>query len=258
MKPMTFAPRLRQAGFTLIEMMVALTISLIVMLGFSVIFVGVKQAFNSQDKLAQLQDNERLALTLLTAAVQQAGYFPNPTTLDSTQIVNTTSTTYGSMAAGQAVTGMSASGGLESLSTAFAASANDGLMTCLGHTITAADIAAAPSAANGSVGVRNIFYVDASSNTLRCVALINGGASTSYGGSGDATTGLPLITNVTSMSVAYGVDTGTGSVSGYLPAASMTSANWSQVKAVRVTLNFINPNNSASTIAWTQTMNLMK
>ena len=256
MKTRPCTSKRRQAGFTLIELMVALTIGLVVMLGLAVIFVSVKQAFTSQDKLAQLQDNERLALSLLTAAVQQAGYFPSPATLNNTQIPATSSTAYGDMAASQAI--MGTSGALESLSTAFAASANDGLLTCLGHAITAADIAAVPSATNGSVGVRNTFYVDASTKTLRCVVLVNGGISTSYGGSGDATAGLPLITNVASMSVAYGIDSGTGSVSGYLPAASVTTASWPLVRAVRVTLNFVNPNNSASTIAWTQTINVMK
>ena len=240
------APKARQAGFTLVEMMVALAISMIVLLGFAVTFVNIKQTFISQDKITQLQDNERLAMTILTASAQQAGYFPNPATLDSTQIIATSPATYGSMLQSQAIVGTS---GPESLSMAFAASANDGLITCQGHTITAADIAAAPSTANGSVSVRNIFYVDTTTNTLNCITLINGGTSATYGGG----TAQPLITNVSSMSVLYGV--GGSSVTGYWPAG--TVPDWTTVKSLRVTLNFVNPNNAATPIPWVQTINLL-
>lgn len=244
------APRARQSGFTIVEMMVALAISLIVIMGFTMTFVSMKQSFLSQDKTAQLQDNERLAMSILTASAQQAGYFPSPATLDSTQIAATASTAYGDMTAGQALVGKT-SGGADSLSMAFAASANDGLITCQGHTISAADIAAAPSTANGSVGVRNIFYVDSASKTLSCITMINGGTDSTYGGG----TAQPLVTNVASMSVSYGVDSGSGSVSGYWPASGVSS--WSNVKTVRVTLNFVNPYDATATIPWVQTINLL-
>jgi type IV pilus assembly protein PilW len=246
------APATRQSGFTIVEMMVAVTISLVVILGFTLTFVSMKNSFLSQDKSSQLQDNERLAMSILTASGQQAGYFPSPATLDSTQIIATTSTTYGAMAAGQAVTGTTASGTTpESVSMAFATSANDGLITCQGHTITAADITNAPSTANGSVGVRNTFYVDTAAKTLNCIVQVNNGTSSTYGGG----TAQPLVTNVASMSVAYGVDSGSGSVSGYWPASSVTT--WSSVKSVRITLNFVNPYDSTSTIPWVQTINLL-
>jgi len=246
------APPTRQSGFTIVEMMVAVTISLVVILGFTLTFVSMKNSFLSQDKSSQLQDNERLAMSILTASGQQAGYFPSPATLDSSQITATTDSTYGNMSAGQAVVGTSGSSGAsDSVSMAFAASANDGLITCQGHTIVATDIAAAPSTANGSVGVRNTFYVDPTAKTLNCVASINGGTNSSYGGG----TAQPLVTNVASMSVAYGVDSGSGSVSGYWPASSVTT--WSSVKSVRITLNFVNPYDSTSTIPWVQTINLL-
>jgi type IV pilus assembly protein PilW len=249
-----FASKTRQSGFTIVEMMVALAISMIVMLGFAVTFVNIKQTFVSQDKMSQLQDNERLAMAILTASAQQAGYFPNAATLDKTQIIQTSSATYGTMVAGQSVVGMAASGTTvpEYLSMAFAASANDGLITCQGHTISAADIAAAPSTANGSVSVRNIFYVDPTANTLSCITLINGGTGSGYGGG----TAQPLVTNVKTMSVQYGVVNASGSVGGYFP-MSNPPTDWTTVKSVRVTLNFLNPYDATATIPWVQTINLM-
>jgi prepilin-type N-terminal cleavage/methylation domain-containing protein len=44
------APKARQSGFTIVEMMVALAISLIVIMGFTMTFVSMKQSFLSQDK----------------------------------------------------------------------------------------------------------------------------------------------------------------------------------------------------------------
>lgn len=246
------APIARQSGFTIIEMMVAVAISMVVLLGFTMTFVSMKQSFLSQDKSSQLQDNERLAMSILTAAGQEAGYYPKPASLDSTQITATTSTTYNGMSAGQAVTGTSASGTTpESVSLAFAASANDSLITCQGHTISAADITAAPATANGSVGVRNTFYVDSTNKTLNCIVQVNNGTDSTYGGG----TTQPLVTNVASMSVAYGVDAGSGSVSGYWPASGVSS--WSTVKSVRITLNFVNPYDATATIPWVQTINLL-
>jgi type IV pilus assembly protein PilW len=248
----SMAPIARQSGFTIVEMMVAVAISLVVILGFTMTFVSIKQSFISQDKTAQLQDNERLAMAILTGAGQQAGYYPSPATLDSNQIIASTSTTYGGMAAGQAVMGTSAGGTTpESVSMAFATSANDGLITCQGHTIVAADITAAPSTANNSVGVRDTFYVDTTAKTLNCIVQVNNGTDSSYGGG----TTQPLVTNVASMSVVYGIDGGSGSVSGYYPASGVTS--WTSVKSVRITLNFVNPYDATQTIPWTQTINIL-
>lgn len=242
--------RARQAGFTLVEMMVALAISMVVLLGFSVMFVNIKRTFISQDQSSQLQDNERLAMTVLTAASQEAGYYPTPATLDASQIVASSLSPYGDMIAGQAITGAVASGTTsDSLSLAFAASANDGLITCQGHTVVAADITAA-GATLVAVGVRNIFYVDKTAKTLNCVVMVNG--STTATGAG---TTQPLITNVQDMSLLYGVDGGGGSVAGYWPASGVS--NWSAVKSVRVTLTFVNPNDSANPIPWVQTINVL-
>ncbi len=251
------ASRSRQSGFTIVEMMVALAISMVVMLGFSVIFVNIKRTFVSQDQMSQLQDNERLAMTMLTTASNEAGYYPLPATLLPSQITADTDSTYGNMASAQAISGTSGtSPASDTLSIAFATSANDGLLTCQGHTIVAADITGAGSAAGGSVSIRDIFYVDATNKTLNCMVKVNGGTASSYGGG----TGVPLISGVSSMTVVYGIDGGGGSVVGYYPASGITGTAplvWTNVKTARVTLNFVNPNDSTSTIPWVQTINLL-
>ncbi|WP_197339342.1 PilW family protein, partial [Ralstonia solanacearum] len=67
----------RQSGTSLIEIMIAMVISLVILSGVVVVFINMKQSFTSQDQLALLEDNERLALSILTNTSQSAGYFPD-------------------------------------------------------------------------------------------------------------------------------------------------------------------------------------
>lgn len=64
----------RQRGLTLVELMIALVLSLLLMGGAIQLFVGSKQTFQTGDALARLQENGRFAMELLTREVRQAGY----------------------------------------------------------------------------------------------------------------------------------------------------------------------------------------
>ena len=233
-----------QRGFTLVEMMVAVTIGLIVILGVTVTFVNLKGAWGTQDKLAQLQDNERLAMAFLTSAVQEAGYYPDP--LNTNPISGFTDATYGSTAAGQIMVGTTdTTTSSDSLSTVFATAGGDGLLNCQGATYSG----------SGTISVRNTFYVDTTNKTLNCKV---DGPSPSV----MTATTAPLVSGVASMTVLYNVNTtnSPNPVYQYYPASSMTAATWPLVKSVRITLNFVNPNASlggTATIPWVQTVNLM-
>ena len=63
------------AGFSLIELMVALTISLFLLLGISYVYTGSKQTFRNQSALARLQENARLGFEYLSQDLRIAGYF---------------------------------------------------------------------------------------------------------------------------------------------------------------------------------------
>ena len=64
----------RQQGLTLVEMMVAITISLILMTGVIQIFLSSNQSHNVQNGMAQLQENARFALDALSKDIGNAGY----------------------------------------------------------------------------------------------------------------------------------------------------------------------------------------
>lgn len=84
----------RARGFSLIEFMVAITLSLIVTCAVLSVFVSSRSAFNSTSGVAALSDSGRFALTFLENAVRDAGnmacgapvrtiinVFPEPTPL---------------------------------------------------------------------------------------------------------------------------------------------------------------------------------
>jgi type IV pilus assembly protein PilW len=247
--PSTARGSRRQRGFTLVEMMVAVSIGLIIALGFTVSFVNLKATWGTQDKLAQLQDNERLAMSYLTTSIEEAGYFVDSTPPGLTKVtaippVNNSSTTnYGSVIAGQFVKGTIVAGSVPvSLSTVYQTASGDGILTCQGAT----------NSSGATVTIRNVFYVDATKHTLSCLVASSTGTL-------DANP-AELVSNVDSMDVLYAVDTNAdGNADTYLAANNVT--DWTTVKAVRVTVNFINPNAAlgagAATIPWTQTINLM-
>lgn len=64
-----------QRGFGLIELMVAMTLGLILVLGVSQILLTSKRSFVVQQQLAALQENARFVLTRISRDVRQAGMF---------------------------------------------------------------------------------------------------------------------------------------------------------------------------------------
>jgi type IV pilus assembly protein PilW len=214
--------RRAQTGAGLIELMIAMAISMILLFGLFSVMYGTRQTFTAQNQFAQLQDNERMAMTLLANVIQTGGYFPNPTTSTPAAALPVS----GSFAAGQAVYGVAG----DQILVRYAAGTNDGVMDCTGQTNT-----------GGATAIDvNTFYV--LNNQLVCQATDNGVA------------GVPvaLVNNVTAMSILYGVDTNAdGSADRYLSAGAMTAAAWNTVVSVRISLTFANPLTGVGTSAAT-------
>lgn len=64
----------RQAGLTLVELMVAMLLSLMLLSGVITVFQANKVTFYTQEGLAQLQENGRMALALISRDIRNAGY----------------------------------------------------------------------------------------------------------------------------------------------------------------------------------------
>jgi type IV pilus assembly protein PilW len=209
----------RQQGYTLIELMVALLISLFLLAGLITLEQGMRSTYGNQSQLAQLQDNERFALTILGEVVQEAGYFPSPTVYTETTALPAA----GAFAAKQPITGVySAAAPNDTLSVRFLTASGDTNINCTGGTNT-----------SGAVLLyTNVFSISAGANpALQCA--VNGAAAQT------------LVNGVTNLEVWYGVKTNgavtTNDVDSYLRASVMTAANWQNVTSVKVRLTFTNP-----------------
>ncbi|HSX59411.1 MAG TPA: PilW family protein [Tahibacter sp.] len=71
---MPIAPPRRTAGFSLIEMMVAIAIAAFLLLGITQVFSASKNNYLSQEALSRIQENARFAMIRLQRSVRMAGY----------------------------------------------------------------------------------------------------------------------------------------------------------------------------------------
>ncbi|UVJ43356.1 prepilin-type N-terminal cleavage/methylation domain-containing protein [Pseudomonas sp. LS1212] len=67
--------RRRAGGFSLIEVMVALTLGLVVVLGITQIFITAKSTYLSQSASARLQEDARFALSKMIQEIRMVGMF---------------------------------------------------------------------------------------------------------------------------------------------------------------------------------------
>ena len=66
--------RKTQQGFTIVEIMVAIALSLILIAGVVQVYVSSKESFRVQSELARLQENQRIAIDFLQNNIRQAGF----------------------------------------------------------------------------------------------------------------------------------------------------------------------------------------
>lgn len=222
-------------GFTLVELMVAMAISLFLIGGMLVVLQNVRSTYSTQTKLASLEDSERLAMMLMSDVIQSAGYYPQPLT-NTAGGEMPASTNFPSEPGSPAMTETAANTQGDTIIVRFAAdTTSPTLMNCMGQT------------ASIPVDWENYFYVDAKGN-LTC-KVTNGATNAAIGNPVILATGLTTNTNATSdpqgMTILYGVSSGTASpptcVDIYKTSALMTAADWPKVCAVKVTLTFVNP-----------------
>jgi len=67
-------PFLRQRGLSLVELMVAMALSLLLMLGVIQIFLSSKQTYSTNSALSRVQESGRFAMEFLTQDIRNTGY----------------------------------------------------------------------------------------------------------------------------------------------------------------------------------------
>jgi type IV pilus assembly protein PilW len=225
---------INQKGFSLIELMIAMVISLILSAALIVTFMSERTSFSDQQNLSALQENQQMVLSRINDVVAAAGFYADTMhyTL-ATALPATTITAVGTFSASQSIIGITNSSfairyqiqGIYNNASAVTVQTNNGIQDCLGNKSTSAS----------ATVVTNVFSFNATTHQLSC---------TVYSGSTQQT--AIVSDGISSMSVLYGYDgTGNGSVTHYYLANAVS--DWSAVKSIMITFNFINPNDSSKT-----------
>lgn len=202
-----------QRGISLVELMVAMAISLVLLLGIVQILLGHRGSFDSQQALAGLQQRGRLASFVLENAIAYAGYYPIQTGMH--QVPAPESVFSASVISGtneDPSTSRAPDEDSDTIRIRFRAAGQ--LANCIGS-----QVGATHDTETADFKLR----VD-DDNDLVC---------TIYDAAGNASYTRNLISNVQTLQIRYGLDTdGDGSVDHY----SNAPANWDDVRSVRVQL----------------------
>jgi type IV pilus assembly protein PilW len=222
-----------QQGFTLIEILIALLVGLFLMGALLTVVQTNRRVFGEQNQLAQLQDNERMALTMMGDVIQSAGYFPQSTPLTTT--LTTTLTAAGPFAIGQSIYGVNTGTSYgDQIQVRYMTAGGDNILNCSGQ--------------SNPIAGPNTLYLNSfqvKSGQLVCTLTdFTANTTTDYTLVGNTTasnSGLDIV----SMTILYGVKANPAAlgnnVDTYMPAALVTPAQWADVISVMVQLTFTNP-----------------
>jgi type IV pilus assembly protein PilW len=235
----------REAGFTLVELSVAMVIALFLLAGLFTIEQSTRDTSSQQTLLAQPQDNQRLAMTIMTDVIQAGGYFADPT-------ANTGATALPSVSAalfptpGLGIYGTTTAGKPDSVYVQYMSegSKTDNMILCDGQQ-TPDVVSPAPG-----IAYINQFSVDPVKKQLLCTVSTNIASTVAQLTNPpvvlvDGVVNKGVVNGVEKLEMLYGVaTTGTNgfSVDTYMTAAQVTAANrWPDVSSVKVRLTFSNP-----------------
>jgi type IV pilus assembly protein PilW len=238
----------RCRGFTLVEMLIAILIALFLLGGVMTIVQDTRRATSSQTQSTQLQDDVRLAMSMLTAIIQTSGYYADPFGTAPAIALGPAAP----FAAGQAVSGTGAFAAAapgDSISVRYQTNTGDGILNCAGTSNTT----------GAPVVYVNTFSLDAAGD-LQCTLSSGGVAAAPIVLIPAITTG-PNQLKITNLQILYAVQTNATPAAqcdtsmltanqcadGYLDAAQLSAKTingqtaWNYVVSVRVTLSFLNP-----------------
>src|SRR2546430_9847456 len=189
----------------------------------------------NQQALAQLQDQQRFAMTVLTDVIQAGGSFPDPVKMTPASALPAAAAVPGTdiYQAGQAFSGTQTAGQPDSIGVRYVTAGSDGVILCDGSTN--------PGPAGTSQAYTNVFTVvpPAAGVPGKLLCTLN-----------DNPTPVALVSGVQGLSIYYGVKRNPGvtdyHVDTYLTADQMLLAgpngnDWGNISSVRVILTFTNP-----------------
>ncbi|MBU2863875.1 PilW family protein [Reinekea forsetii] len=67
--------RIKQAGLTLVELLIAVALSAVIIIGLTQVFLSNREAFNLSESMARVQENGRFAMNVITEAIRSSGNY---------------------------------------------------------------------------------------------------------------------------------------------------------------------------------------
>ena len=231
--------RAAERGYTLTEVMVAITLSVFLLMGLFSILQQTRRTSSNTTGLSQLQDDERVAMTIMTDIIETAGYVPEANGSGQSKfVVATPFTTAGQIIAGS-TTGASVG---EVLFMRYDLGVNDTTLQCDGTTNTGGEAVFTETfeiIANAA-GVNQLVCVPNSGST---VPLVNNVANLTFQYSVNSTSAGSITPSNTK-----GPNTESSNATGYgcpgdswVATGSMSTSDWTNVCAVKVDIVFVNP-----------------
>ncbi len=244
-----------QAGFSLIEMMIAIVIGLLITIVVGNIFLGSKDTFRTQDDASRLAENARFAMTVLNRTIRNTGFaywqsgtqwkaaWTGPPPKATPQMAGVNNNT-------------PALGNSDSITVAYfgsskvpgtAGDADGATLDCLGRKFKD-NTAIEPGTSR--------FFVAAGADgrpALFC-SVNTPGAQTYNNAAAAAVASQELVAGVTTFQVLYGVDTDGDFVPNIFKAANLlTATEMTQVVAIRIGLILESPNTNTTAETDTKT-----
>lgn len=220
--PQLGMPR-HQTGFSLVELMIAITLGLIVLLAISSIYIGSQQTYRVQEDNARIQEAGRYALEVIGRNIRQAG--ANAEMTFNKMAVDLQCNVVGVCDAIRGVDGATVTDP-DTLTVQFYAGSEE--------LIAGLWIARDCTGGQAALGVVVTNTFDLTAGNLRCTGSVLGVAQS-------------LVANVDDFQVVYGIDTGGSGSPGYQSAdlyvAAPTAAQFPNVVTARVCVRLKSANN---------------
>lgn len=239
------SPKNNNMGFTLIELMVSMILSLFLIGGVINIYISSKQVSHAREEISSVDDNARAAIRILTQTIGHAGYATRTHIAFDDYIVGT---------GGVVNAGLCGDGGANIADTSFLLDSNDGLTDVLTVTALADDVVnrdcsgqlvrAACQIGVGATGAANIqgakiynsFFIQTPVGETEPSLFCGGSVASDF---------IRMADGVEDMQFKYGVDTTSNLTADKYLTATQVNANgwWQNIVSVQVALLVRSPTN---------------
>jgi type IV pilus assembly protein PilW len=250
MKPlavMASSRRRGSRGVTLVELMVAVTIGLLIVVVLAQLFLGSRQTFATTDDISRMQDNIRYTQQLLTRTVHLAGYKSQANSVTTTVFSGAPPLeTPNPIVTGSTPDAFTVRFQGSGSKTSGTGSACQAASSCPGADLTVVDCLGL--AIDAGVIAINTFSIAPGANGRNALFCHNGST---------AMPGVEIVPDVANMQILYGEDVNGDLVADRYVAPETTGAATANVVSVRIALLFETPTDSSKTIASSQTYDML-